>query len=91
MAAVDKSPAPADLAERLFSAAFNVPRSPRSAEYKAGARAVLEYRINGTRISCPHPSASAQSDAFHAGCTEGHQIWRAYTEEKEYWQANANA
>lgn len=88
MAAVDKSPAPVDLAERLFNAAFDIPRNPRSDEYKAGARAVLDYRVSRIRISCPHLPGSAQFDAYHAGVTEGHQIWRAYTEEKEYWQAN---
>lgn len=87
MGAVDKSPVQVDLAERLFNAAFDVPRNPRSAEYKAGARAVLDYRVSRIRISCQHPAGSAQFDAFHAGVTEGHAIWRAYTEAPEHWQA----
>lgn len=79
---------PAGLADRLFKAAFEIQRNPRSAEYKAGARAVLDYRISGIRISSPHPAGGAQFDAFHAGVTEGHAIWRAYTEAPEHWQAN---
>lgn len=79
---------PVGLADRLFKAAFETPRNPRSAEYKAGARAVLDYRISGIRISSPHPAGSAQFDAYHAGVTEGHAIWRTYTEAPEHWQAD---
>lgn len=79
---------PANLAERLFKAAFGIPRNPRSAEYKAGARAVFDYRISGILISSPHAAGSAQFDAFHAGVTEGHAIWRAYTEAPEHWLAD---
>lgn len=68
------------LVDQLFNAAFDPTRmrDPRSPEYKAGVRAVLEYRINGTRIRCSYPAASARSDAYHAGVTEGHAIWRAH-------------
>ncbi len=57
-------------------------RSPRSDEYKAGVQAVLEYRINGKgetlapgriRVVCPYHSL-VQSDAFYAGCQEGHHL-----------------
>ncbi len=48
-------------------------RSPRSDEYKAGVRAVLEYRINGIRVECPYHSL-VQSDAFYAGTSEGHRL-----------------
>ncbi len=48
-------------------------RSPRSDEYKAGVRAVLEYRINGVRVECPYHSL-VQSDAFYAGTSEGHRL-----------------
>lgn len=81
--------APTDLAEQLFKAAFEVPRNPRSAEYKAGARAVLDYRVRGVRITSPHMAGSAQFDAFHAGVDEGHRIWRRYTESPEFWQGSA--
>ncbi len=46
-------------------------RIPRSDEYKAGVRAVLEYRINGVRVICLY-TAVVQEDAFAAGCREGH-------------------
>lgn len=64
-------------AEQLHAAAFAVPRDPRSAEYKAGVRAALDFRINGVRIHRPYPAASAQDDAFDGGLAEGHAIWRA--------------
>jgi len=52
------------------------PRYTRSAEYEAGVRAALEYRVNRARIHCPYDVATAQTDAFIAGCDEGHAIWR---------------
>jgi hypothetical protein len=71
-----------DLVEQLFKAAFDTARDPRSAEYKEGVRAALNYRINGVHTRCPYPAASAQSDAFYAGITEGHSIWRAHQEKQ---------
>jgi hypothetical protein len=68
------------LVDKLFDAAFNNARDPRSDEYKAGVRAVLNYRIAGERIYRPYPMGTTQADAFYAGVDEGHQIWRAYQE-----------
>lgn len=62
--------------DQLLNAAFSVPRDPRSAEYKAGARAALDFRINGARIKSPYAASTAQDDAYHAGIAEGHAIWR---------------
>jgi len=64
------------LVDRLYSAAFDIPRDPRSDEYKAGVRAVLKFRIDGTPISRPFKIGSAQDDAYYAGHAEGHAIWR---------------
>ncbi len=63
--------------DHLFVAAFNRPRDPRSAEYKAGVRAALEFRIDGLPIRRPHVTGTAQDDAFDGGLAEGHAIWRA--------------
>jgi hypothetical protein len=71
-----------DLVEQLFKAAFDTARDPRSAEYKEGVRAALNYRVNGKHIHHPYPATSAQSDAFHAGTAEGHAIWRAHQEKQ---------
>ncbi|MFZ5514671.1 MAG: hypothetical protein ACOZAH_09045 [Pseudomonadota bacterium] len=62
--------------DELMEQAFERPRDPRSPEYKAGVRAALEYRQHGKGIQNPYPAASAASDAFYAGTTEGHAIWR---------------
>lgn len=63
-------------ADQLHAAAFARPRDPRSAEYKAGVRAALAFRIDATPIIRPYPAASAQDDAFDGGLAEGHAIWR---------------
>jgi len=62
--------------DQLLEAAFNVPRDPRSPEYKDGARATLDFRVNAVRIPHPYASGSAADDAYHAGIQEGHVIWR---------------
>jgi ferredoxin-NADP reductase len=63
-------------ADQLFAAAFDVPRDPRSAEYKVGALAALRFRIEGRKITRPYSAGSAADDAYHAGIAEGHAIWR---------------
>lgn len=42
-------------AEQMHDAAFGRPRDPRSAEYKVGVRAALDFRIDGVRIRRPLP------------------------------------
>lgn len=63
-------------ANQLFAAAFDVPRDPRSNEYKAGALAALHFRIEGRKIPRPYSAGTAADDAYHAGIAEGHAIWR---------------
>lgn len=67
---------PAITVDQLFAAAFDMPRDPRSPEYKAGVRAALSFRIDGLPIRHPYPAGSAADDAFAAGIQEGHAIWR---------------
>ena len=62
--------------DQLLAAAFAGPRDPRSPEYRAGVRAVLEFRIDGKPIRRPYVPGTAQDDAFDAGQVEGHVIWR---------------
>jgi hypothetical protein len=61
------------IVDTLFSDAFDRPRDPRSAEYKAGFRAgaaeVLAGRVGG--LFAPHPHGTAQADAWYAGMQEG--------------------
>lgn len=64
----------------LMAAAFDQPREPRSAAYKAGVRDLLTRRINGltapwSRDFVPYPMGTAEADAFLAGHDEGKQIW----------------
>jgi len=63
--------------DSIFNAAFAVPRDPRSAEYKAGVRAALVFRIEGRRIAKLYAAGTAQDDAYHAGIAEGNALWRA--------------
>ena len=59
----------------IYDAAFDVPRDPRSDEYKAGVIAILSYRITGQKIPRPYAMGTAQADAFYAGTDEGHRLW----------------
>ena len=60
---------------QAFGAAFDVPRDPRSAEYRDGALRILKLRLEGVALPpCPFPMPSAQADAWWAGTDEGHRI-----------------
>jgi len=78
--ATGAQPPKANLVDRLFDAAFNVARDPRSDEYKAGVRTALNYYYKGTGIRSPHAMGTAQADAFYAGVDEGHRLWRAHAD-----------
>lgn len=71
------------LVDRLFNAAFDKVRHPRSPEYKEGVRAALAYRIRGAGVRCPYTIGQVQADAFYAGLEEGHAIWRQHAEAEE--------
>lgn len=63
--------------EAILAHRFRVGTSPRSAEYRAGVRAILEFRLTGgAHIHCPAPLGTAAADAFGAGVDEGHFLSR---------------
>lgn len=62
--------------DTLFRAAFDTPRDPRSAPYKAGVHAALAFRIDGKGFPHPYQPGTAEDDAYYAGISEGHAIWR---------------
>jgi hypothetical protein len=62
--------------ERLMDLAFFPGRAPRSAEYRQGCQAALEYRILGRRMHPVYPVGCCEADAWCAGAEEGHAIWR---------------
>lgn len=62
--------------QSLMNAAFEVPRTPRSVEYREGCRSLLSRRIHGTQLHCPYKPGTASYDAFWAGVEEGWSIWR---------------
>lgn len=64
-----------DLVEHLMTLAFNRPRAPRSAAYKAGARALLYSRATQSPLARLYAPGTAEFDAFHAGVGEGREIW----------------
>jgi hypothetical protein len=64
------------LVEQVIAAAFPPSRTPRSAPYRDGVRAVLRYRALGRRIVIPHAVGTAEADAFFAGVDCGHHLWR---------------
>lgn len=67
-------------ADAIFAAAFNMPRDPRSPEYKQGVLDALRFRLGeGSTVRCPYPPESAQSDAYFAGVDEGHRRAREQT------------
>lgn len=63
--------------DHLMQAAFYNGRTPRSGEYKAGTRALLENRIEQRDIVPPYQAGTTEADAYFAGIEEGKSIWRA--------------
>ena len=68
----------AALVQELYAKAFTGPRDPRSAEYKAGVRAALFFRLAGKAIPRPYAMGTVQADAYYADIDEGHRIFRDY-------------
>jgi len=67
-------------AEELFVEVFEDRKDQRSIEYKRGVMAALINHFAGIGIgdNCPYKAGTAEFDAFDAGLSEGHRIWRAY-------------
>ncbi|MCI0146659.1 hypothetical protein KNO81_12250 [Paraburkholderia sediminicola] len=68
--------------DELMRRAFDVPRDPRSAEYKQGVRDTLIFRIEGDQMVLAYEIGTAQCDAYCAGREEGHRIWRAHQDKQ---------
>jgi len=67
--------------DQIIETAFHPGRTPRSDEYKAGVRAVLEFWANNRGNvrspkypDCPHQAGTAQADAWYAGAHEGRML-----------------
>ena len=71
---------PPSTVESLKAVAFAPGREMHSAEYKAGVRAILDWRINGAPLTVPYALGTAQADANFAGQEEGKAIWRSLRE-----------
>lgn len=63
--------------DQLYQTAFYNGRTPRSQEYRAGARMALEHRIERKDFDMPYQVGTAAADAFFAGIEEGKAIWRS--------------
>jgi hypothetical protein len=64
-------------AQQIFDARFARPHEARSAEYKAGVLYILQFKTGETpKKPCPHRIGTAQADAWFAGASEGHDLFR---------------
>lgn len=62
---------------RLMDSAFcHTGRTPRSTEYRNGARALLLTRLGVEPMQNPYQVATAQADAWWAGVEEGKAIYQ---------------
>lgn len=62
-------------AERVVEEAFPQYGTPHSDEYKAGAKAILQYLLAGKRVLCPYNPATAEHDAYYAGVDAGKRMY----------------
>lgn len=62
------------VAEDRHARAFARHRSPRSDAYKAGHLAALRHHVDKQEQFCPYAVGSAESDAWHAGWSEGYDM-----------------
>jgi hypothetical protein len=69
--------------DELMKRAFDVPRDPRSAEYKAGVRSILTLRLGGVAKPFPYRLGTVEADAYLAGQDEGNRIWRTLQDDGE--------
>ena len=74
-------PVSVPLVDELMKAAFDRPRDPRSAAYKLGARSLLNSCATKTPLARVYAAGSVEFDAFHAGVSEGHAIWKRHLDE----------
>lgn len=78
-------------AQDVFENAFVGPRQPRSAAYRAGVLAALEFRFGEVeRTRLPYPVGSAEADAWFSGTDEGHALAREqFEKERKHGSAQA--
>lgn len=71
---------PSELAliNRLIAAAFDVPRDPRSAAYRDGARSLLLFKLVDKALKNPFEAGTAHADAWWAGKDEGMSILKLH-------------
>lgn len=63
--------------DRLMEKAFFVGRTPRSEQYRQGARSILDRRLCGASVpQMPYNAGTCEADAYFSGQTEGHFIAR---------------
>ena len=66
-------------ANEIHSRLFDLPRGPRSPQYKDGALAAIRFHLDGVRARCPHTSGTAEWDAWLAGYAEGRDACRGWS------------
>jgi len=69
------------LADRLFKAAFQQCRDPRSEAYKRGVKDGLYFKMGVIATltgKCPYFPGAAESDAWYSGLEEGKRLANAY-------------
>lgn len=72
----DHSTSPRELVDCILNHAFDsaLRRTPRSKEYREGARAALFQRLIGKPFASPYQEGTAAADAFFAGADEGRRL-----------------
>lgn len=73
---------PCDIVADMLAERFGATIA-HSAEYRAGVRAALEWRLMRSPMGCPYAVGSVQADAFSAGVEEGRRISAGLGEPKE--------
>lgn len=68
------------LTNKLIAAAFDVPRDPRSAAYRDGARSLLLFKLVDRPLKNPFEVGTAHADAWWAGRAEGMHILKLHLE-----------
>lgn len=62
--------------DRVYQAAFDHPRDPRSDAYKCGVRDGIASRLKVAPAKCPYRLGTAEADAWFSGVDEGRAIAR---------------
>ena len=71
------------------SKVFSGKRTPRSAAYRAGVRAIFNHYMRQVPTVCQWSAGTGEFDAFYAGCAEGYQAYAAMLVEERTAQERA--